>query len=321
MTMITLRQLRYFEALSRHLHFGRAANAVAVSQPALSMQIRELEATLGVALFERRPNALRLTAEGREIARRARIILSQTRDLVDYGRSTGEVLSGPLSLGIIPSIAPYLLPRILPALSRAHPRVELQVRETLTQSLVQELVQGDLDVILAALPIAGAELETLPLFQDRFLLAVQSTSDLDERRRVDPATVEGSALLLLEEGHCLRDQALNYCEGLRPSGRAGFGATSLSTVMQMVAAGYGVTLLPELCASVEVRDDRVALLRFADPQPQRTVGLAWRKSSPRGHDFVALGACITAATEAPAIAHAPETGRQPDDTAVIGINA
>ncbi len=295
--MITLRQLRYFDALARHLHFGRAADAVAVSQPALSMQIRELEATLGVALVERRPNAVRLTAEGQEIARRARRILSEARDLIDYGRSAGELLSGTLNLGIIPSIAPYLLPRILPTLTRAHPGVSLQVRETLTQSLVQELLQGDLDVILAALPVSGADLETLPLFHDRFLLAVQSRPDLDERRRVDPNMVDGSSLLLLEEGHCLRDQALNYCEGLRPSGRAGFGATSLSTVMQMVAAGYGVTLLPELCASVEVRDDRVSLLRFADPQPQRVVGLAWRRSSPRARDFKALGACITEAMQ------------------------
>ncbi|WP_371636433.1 hydrogen peroxide-inducible genes activator [Stappia sp. P2PMeth1] len=295
MTMITLRQLRYFDALARHLHFGRASEAVAVSQPALSMQIRELEAILGVALVERRPAGIRLTAEGQEIARRARRILSEARDLLDYGRHAGEVLSGPLRLGIIPSIAPYLLPRILPALTRAHPQAELQLRETLTQALVGELQQGELDVILAALPVAGADLETCSLFQDKFLLAVQSRPDLDERRRVDPRDVDGASLLLLEEGHCLRDQALNYCEGLRPAARTGFGATSLSTVMQMVAAGYGVTLLPELCASVEVRDERVALLRFQDPQPQRTVGLVWRRSSPRKRDFEALGACILAA--------------------------
>ncbi|WP_342210258.1 LysR substrate-binding domain-containing protein [Stappia indica] len=297
MTMITLRQLRYFDALARHLHFGRAAEAVAVSQPALSMQVRELEAILGIALVERRTSGIRLTAEGEEIARRAQRILSETRDLLDYGRHASEVMSGTLRLGIIPSIAPYLLPRILPTLTRSHPHVELQLRETLTQALVGELLQGELDVILAALPVAGAEFETRPLFQDRFLLAVQSRPNLDERQRVDPRTVNGSSLLLLEEGHCLRDQALNYCEGLQPTARSGFGATSLSTVMQMVAAGYGVTLLPELCASVEVRDERVALLRFEEPQPQRTVGLVWRRSSPRKRDFEALGSCILEALD------------------------
>jgi LysR family hydrogen peroxide-inducible transcriptional activator len=295
MGMITLRQMRYFDALARHLHFGHAAADVNVSQPALSMQIRELEAILGIALVERRPSGVRLTSEGHEIARRAGRILAEARDLVDYGRQAGGVLSGELRLGIIPSIAPYLLPRILPALTGSYPDVDLQVRETLTQSLMQELAQGRLDVILAALPVAGADLETRPLFQDRFLLAVQNSPDLDERQRVDPAGIDGSSLLLLEEGHCLRDQTLNYCEGLRPQGRSAFGATSLSTVMQMVAAGYGVTLLPELCASVEVRDERVALLRFSDPQPQRSVGLVWRKSSPRKRDFLALADCITAA--------------------------
>ncbi|MCA1299004.1 hydrogen peroxide-inducible genes activator [Stappia indica] len=295
--MITLRQLRYFEALARHRHFGRAAEAVAVSQPALSMQIKELETTLGIALVERRPNAVRLTAEGEEIARRASRILSETRDLIDYGRHAGEVLTGTLRLGIIPSIAPYLLPRILPALTRAYPNVDLRVRETLTEALVAELKQGDLDVILAALPVGGPDLETLLLFADRFLLAVRATPELDERKRIDPASVDGGSLLLLEEGHCLRDQALNYCEGLRPSTRSTFGATSLSTVMQMVAAGYGVTLLPEICAPLEVRDDRVALLRFTEPQPRRSVGLAWRRSSPRKQDFLALGDCITTALD------------------------
>lgn len=298
--MLTLRQLRYFDALAHHLHFGRAADAVSVSQPALSMQIRELEATLGIALVERQPNAVRLTEQGREIARRAARILAETRDLVDYGRHAGEVLTGSLRLGIIPSIAPYLLPRVLPALTEAYPNVDLQVRETLTQGLLSELGQGNLDVILAALPLEGTDIESRALFDDRFLLAVRNRPDLDERTRIAPSSIDGSTLLLLEEGHCLRDQALNYCEGVRPEGRSTFGATSLSTVMQMVAAGYGVTLLPELCASVEVRDDRVSLLRFTDPQPQRCVGLAWRRSSPRKRDFDALGDCILDALERPA---------------------
>ena len=293
--MLTLRQLRYFDALARHRHFGRAADDVSVSQPALSMQIRDLEAELGIPLVERRPNAIRLTEQGREVALRAARILSDARDLTDYARHAGQLLTGSLRLGIIPSIAPYLLPKVLPELTRAYPKADLLVRETLTRTLVTELSQGDLDVILAALPLDSAELEMLPLFEDRFLLAIQNTPDLDERKRVDPESVDGHSLLLLEEGHCLRDQALNYCEGVRSNDRSAFGATSLSTVMEMVAAGYGVTLLPELCASVEVRDDRVSLLRFTDPQPQRLVGLAWRRSSPRRDDFIALGTCMVEA--------------------------
>lgn len=295
--MLTLRQLRYFEALARHRHFGRAAENVSISQPALSMQIKEMEAELGVSLVERQANAIRLTREGEEIARRAGKIIAAVRDLEDYGRHAAKVLGGPLRLGIIPSIAPYLLPRILPPLIERYPELDLRIRETLTETLVGELRHGELDVILAALPVEDGELESLRLFSDRFLLAVKATPGLDERSRIDLSSIDGDSLLLLEEGHCLRDQALNYCRGVRPSGQSTFGATSLSTVMQMVAAGYGVTLLPELCAPVEVRDERVALLRFADPQPERTVGLAWRKSSPRKHDFTALAACISQALE------------------------
>lgn len=295
--MLTLRQLRYFDALARHQHFGRAAEDVAISQPALSMQIKEMEADLGIALVERQANAIRLTREGREVARRALQILSAVRDLEDYGRHAGRVLGGPLRLGIIPSIAPYLLPRVLPKLIERYPDLDLRIRETLTDTLVAELRHGELDVILAALPIDDGELESQPLFADRFLLATRATPELDERQRVDASSIDGDSLLLLEEGHCLRDQALNYCQGVRPSAHSTFGATSLSTVMQMVAAGYGVTLLPEICASVEVRDERVALLRFKDPQPERTVGLAWRRSSPRKHDFATLGQCIGEALE------------------------
>lgn len=290
--MPTFKQLRYFDALARHLHFGQAAEDVAISQPALSMQIKELEADLGVQLVERTAHSIRLTREGSEVARRTASILSEIRDLEDYGRHAARVLGGPLRLGIIPSIAPYLLPRILPGLMQDYPDLDLRVRETMTDTLVRELRHGELDVILIALPVDDKEFECESLFADRFLLAVHAEPGVDERIRVDAESIEAGNLLLLEEGHCLRDQALNYCRGLKPSGESTFGATSLSTVMQMVAAGYGVTLLPELCASVEVRDERVALLRFKDPQPERTVGLVWRKSSPRKHDFAALGESI-----------------------------
>lgn len=286
--MITLRQLRYLQALAKHLHFGHAAESVSVSQPALSMQIKELEQTLGLKLVERHTNAVRLTREGHEIMYRAEKILGDVRDLVDYARQVSRPLSGPLKLGIIPSIAPYLLPRILPQITQAHADLQLTVRETLTDPLVRELQAGDLDAIIAALPIEDSGLASFPIFEDRFLLARKSEEAIDARQRVKTSDLEGENLLLLEEGHCLRDQALNYCQNLPSPKQSTLGATSLATVIQMVAAGYGVTLLPEICADVEVRDERVLLQRFADPQPSRTVGLVWRKSSPRKQDFEVL---------------------------------
>src|SRR6516165_8944211 len=220
--MITLRQLRYLAALAEHRHFGRAAEACSVTQPALSMQIRDLERFLGVELVERRPGDVVLTRVGVEVAERGERMLAAARDLVDVARHSGRVLSGRLMLGIIPSLAPYVLPKILPALQQ---------------------------------------------------------------------------LILLEEGHCLRDQALAYCADSRRgsvgNGSLGLGATSLATVMQMVANGYGVTLVPEVAIDVEVRDERVKLLRFAPPVPGRTIGLAWRHTSPRKVDFVALGQIVT----------------------------
>ncbi len=298
--MFTLKQLRYFDALARHGHFGKAARACSISQPALSMQIRELEALLEVTLVERRPGEVHLTREGREVARRAQAILSDARDLLDYGRHAASVLNGTLRLGIIPSIAPYLLPKILPHLEHAYPDLDLRLRETLTDTLLDELEAGDLDVVLLALPIGNRDLETTPLLNDRFLLATRATPELDERRRVEPGEIAPDKLMLLEEGHCLRDQALTYCSPLGVGRFSNFGATSLTTVMQMVAAGYGVTLLPEICTDVEVRDERIALLRFTEPQPARTIGLSWRKSSPRKHDFEALAALILSALNVPA---------------------
>lgn len=286
--MISLRQLRYLEALATHLHFRKAAEAVAVSQPALSMQIKDLENELGVILVERQPNAVRLTREGGEITARARKVLADVQDLMDYAQQLAQPLAGPLRLGIIPSIAPYLLPKILPALGRSHPEMKLIVRETLTEVLTDELQRGKLDAVIVALPVDNPALYCEPLFLDRFLLARHTEPGRDLRRRVAPSELEKESLLLLEEGHCLRNQALNYCKNLPSPEGTTLGATSLATVMQMVAAGYGVTLLPEICADIEVRDSRVNLLRFEDPQPARTVGLAWRRSSPRRQDFETL---------------------------------
>ena len=286
--MLTLRQLRYLDALARHGCFSRAAEECAVSQPALSMQIRELEHELGMELVDRRHGVIVLTHAGAEVARRARPILSATHDLTESLHCSDRLLSGSLRLGVIPTLAPYILPLLLPELQRRYSDLCLDLIETQTKTLVSELAQGTLDVILLALPVEKAEFETIELFRDRFLLAVPAHDPLPERAKVTTRDVKARRLLLLEEGHCLREHALIYC-GDHSSAHARLGATSLATVLQMVASGYGVTLLPEVAVDVELRDGRVKLLRFVEPQPQRKIGLAWRSTSPRKADFLELG--------------------------------
>jgi LysR family hydrogen peroxide-inducible transcriptional activator len=297
--MITLKQLRYLSALAEHRHFGRAAEACAVTQPALSMQIRDLEGQLGANLVERRPNHVALTEIGLEVARRGEQVLAAARDLVDFARHDGRVLSGRLMLGVIPTLAPYVLPKILPPLQDRYPDLRVDLRETQTKVLLEELARGDLD---AALPVPDADIETLRLFDDPFLLAVGADDPRPASARVRPDDIDHSRLILLEEGHCLRDQALAFCASDHRNGVLGLGATSLATVMQMVANGYGITLVPQVAADVEVRNERVKLLRFAQPQPGRSIGLAWRRTSPRKADFLALGEIMTQslAAEAPA---------------------
>jgi LysR family hydrogen peroxide-inducible transcriptional activator len=297
--MITLRQLRYLDALARHRHFGRAAEDCAVSQPALSMQIRDLERFLKVELVERRAGDIALTEIGAEIARRARKILSAVMDLSDLALHRGKLLCGPLRLGVIPSVAPYLLPRILPALQQHYPDLRLELRETQTKILLDELERGSLDVVMVALPVANADVETMALFQDPFLLAVSAEETLPPSG-VTADDIDLSRLILLEEGHCLRDQALAFC-GVRGRDTTELGATSLTTVMQMVANGYGVTLLPQVAVDLEARDRRVKLLPFSDPGPSRTIGLVWRRTSTRTADFRALGEVVIQTAEPRAV--------------------
>jgi len=296
--MITLRQLRYLSALARHGHFGRAADACAVTQPALSMQIRDLEQTLGVQVVERRPGEVILTDVGREVARRGEDVLAASRDLVDFARHRGGVLTGRLTLGVIPSLAPYLLPRILPALQKQFPELLLELRETQTRQLVDDVKSGALDAAMLALPLGEADIETLKLFDDTFLLAVPTDDPRPAELRIKASEIDQSRLILLEDGHCLRDQALAFCATARSGGgtAAGtaFAASSLSTVIQMVASGYGFTLIPQIAADVEQRDTRVKFLRMENPQPGRTIGLAFRRTSPRKADFTALGDVVKA---------------------------
>jgi LysR family hydrogen peroxide-inducible transcriptional activator len=293
--MITLRQLRYLEALARHGHFGRAAEACAVTQPALSMQIRELEQELDVTLVERRAGAVSLTEVGEEVTRRGERMLAAARDLIDFARHRSHLLTGSLRLGIIPSLAPYVLPKLLPIVQARYSTLHIELRETQTKILIQELAAGGLDLVMSALPISDPEIETIRLFDDPFVLAVPADDTLAAVARVTPEHVDERRLILLEEGHCLRDQALAYCGGNRRDPRLSLGAASLTTVMQMVANGYGVTLVPQVAVPIEVRDERVKLLRFAKPEPGRTVGLAWRRTSPRKVEFVAFGQLVVEA--------------------------
>ena len=290
--MLSLKQLRYLDAIARHGHFGKAAAHCAVSQPALSMQIQELEQELGVQLVERRRQGAQLTAAGREVARRAQRILNEVRDIGDFARQSGAPLTAPVRLGVIPTVAPYVLPALLPLVRADYPQLVLQVRETHTQQLLAELIDGTLDLLLLALPVEHPEIETLPLLEDRFLLAMPPGRKLRGRVRATPELFEHDRLLLLEEGHCLREQALAVCNLRQIEGVDTFGASSLSTIVQMVANGMGLTLLPEISIGLEARGGRVGIGRFADPEPARTLGLAWRATSPRKEDFVALGGLI-----------------------------
>ncbi|MGH1353235.1 MAG: LysR substrate-binding domain-containing protein [Methyloligellaceae bacterium] len=284
--MITIRQLQYFEILSRHLHFGRASEECAVSQPALSMQIKELETELDITLVERGKSGITLTREGEEILERTRGILRSVQDLKYCVKQDDAPLSGTLILGVIPTIAPYLLPKALPKLKELYPDLSLKLRESQTSRLVEELKNGRIDAVLLALPVDCDELVSMELFTDSFLLVAGK-----DVKATDPYQVmQEQDLLLLEEGHCLRDQVLKFCREKKPEALSSFGATSLTTITQMVANGFGTTLLPEIACEVELNSaSKLTSLRFPEPQPQRRIGLMWRKSSPRSKDYEELG--------------------------------
>ena len=269
---ITLRQLLYFDALARERHFGRAANRVSVTQPALSAQIRELEALIGAPLVDRAPRGLALTPLGRAVAKRAKAVLDGASEIEAMGTTAGA----PLRIGLIPTVAPYLVPDFL-ALTRAH-RLAMAISEGLTARLLDQVLAGDLDAAVIALPSADTNLADRALFEDRFLLAMPADEPGgDPIPPARPEEIDPARLLLLDEGHCLADQALAACNLRRESAAQALGATSLATVSRLVASGQGITLLPEIALAVEGRD--VRLHRFAAPEPGRTIGLVTRRGS------------------------------------------
>jgi len=294
MINVTLRQLRYFDALARHGHFGRAAEACAISQPALSMQIKELEDTLGGMLLERSARQVALTRFGEDLARRVRDILRSVDELGDFARASRDRLAGRLRIGMIPTIAPYLLPKVIGNLTETHPELDIQVREALTPKLIQELAEGRLDTAIVALPVSETSLTEVALFNENFLLV---------RPRKDEGTPVPSRemlremrLLLLEEGHCFRGQALSFCKMQSSPPREMLDANSLSTLVQMVSAGIGVTLIPEMAVAVETRSASVSVARFKNPQPSRTIGMVWRKKSPLARQLLQISevVCLSA---------------------------
>ncbi|WP_226621266.1 LysR substrate-binding domain-containing protein [Alloyangia pacifica] len=285
---LTLRQLTYFRALAEQRNFRRAAEACNVSQPALSVQIRELEAALNGPLVERQARDVLLTPFGREVLESADRILAEVAGLEHAARRRGG-LTGKLSLGVIPTIAPYFLPEALAALRAEDISLDVEVTENKTERLLSLLAEGALDAALVAMPIKEEGIEVLPLFEDRFLLA-GSVARLDQIRGVpSPEGLAESQLLLLEDGHCLTDQALAVCGRGRGNARINMGATSLSTLSRLVAAGFGLTLMPEVAALTELRaSPGMRLRRFAEPEPARIVALARRASSHREGWFTEL---------------------------------
>ena len=279
---LKLKDLRYLVAVADLRHFGRAAARCFVSQPTLSAQLKKLEQALGVQLIERAPNNVSLTAAGEEIVARARRILEASDEVVALARSQRDPLAGPLRVALLPTIGPYLLPRVSPAIRRALPRLQLRLYEYQTAPMLERLRGGELDVGILALPVDLTGLESRELYREPFMVALPERHPLTAHETLRVADLEGETLLLLEDGHCLRDQALEVCARAGVREPQDFRATSLETLRQMVATGAGVTLLPELAVRGAYRSARgVALRPFARPAPVRHVGAVWRKSSAR----------------------------------------
>lgn len=277
----SLRQLEYLVAVAEEGHVGRAAERCHVSQPSLSAQIKELERGLGTAVVERVGRGIRLTPSGEDLADRAREVLQSTDDLVDSARRSATSLRGRLRVAAIPTVAPYLLPRFVPLLRSLHPEVETHLRELQTPALVPALARGEIDLGLLALPVEDESLEHLTILDDPFLVALDPSHGFADAADVPVDNLVGEAVLLLEDGHCLRDQALEICSRVGAEEAGEIQATSLATLCQMVAAGMGVTLLPRSARSVEARDGTGIIVRpFRDAAPSRKLVLAWRRRSP-----------------------------------------
>lgn len=286
----SLRQLQYFVAVAEGLNFSKAAAACYVSQPGLSAQIKNLERVLDVQLFERSRRKVLLTPAGAALLPRARKVLTAAADLEDAAENLTQPLCGKLRLGVIPTIAPYLLPNALPGIRQRYPQLKLLLHEDLTGRLLTLLTQGKLDLLLLALEADLGDVATLPLAADPFVAALPAGHPLSKREQIEEADLAGEQVLLLEDGHCMRDQALRVCDRAGAGEFGDFRAGSLNTLAQMVAGGIGITLLPQISLKVETRPPSPLAVRpFRQPGPSRTIGLVWRTTSPRAEEFRLLG--------------------------------
>jgi LysR family transcriptional regulator, hydrogen peroxide-inducible genes activator len=292
---MNLRDLRYLVALADTRHFGKAAERCFVSQPTLSAQIKKLEEYLGVQLIERQPRKVTLTDTGSKIVAAARRVLQHSDEIIALARNEHDPLAGKLRVALIPTVGPYLLPLAARRLRKQLPRLQLHLYEYQTQLLLEKLRSGEIDLGILALPVGGEGLETRALYDEQFTFAVHSTHPLAKKSNVKLDDLSGEMLLLLEDGHCLRDQALEVCSHVAIKENEDYRATSLETLRQMVATGLGVTLLPELATRGPFGSGSALALRpFARPVPSRTVGAAWRKSSTRTEALHAVCDIITA---------------------------
>ncbi|MCJ8517651.1 LysR family hydrogen peroxide-inducible transcriptional activator [Pseudorhizobium tarimense] len=290
---LTLRQMRYFAALAKERHFGRAADAAHISQPALSAQILDLEQTLGVRLVERNRNGILLTRDGEEVLQKVSLILEQVERLEGLRRSSSSMLDGLVRIGIIPTVAPYLVPKLVPCLRNLSASLELELKEAVTDRLIVDLQEGRLDAVIAALPVQGDGLETVSLFTDRFFMAIANNAEAILMSPLTETQVDIDRLLLLEEGHCLREQALSVCGTAGKRSLVNFGATSMTTLLQMVSHDMGMTLIPEMAIPTETARNDIRIVPFADPAPSREIGLIWRRSSGRRDEMKALADAIS----------------------------
>lgn len=284
---MNLRDLRYLVALSEFKHFGRAAEASFISQPTLSAQIRKLEEELGVTLVERAPRNVMLTEVGREVAKRARLILNEVDEIKMLAKHTHDPEAGTVRLGLFPTLAPYLLPHVVPEITQRFPHIELLLVEEKTDLLLQQLREGQLDAAVLALPIHDDQLQVEFIFEEAFVLAVPKNHPFSQRQDLlKLSDLSSETLLLLEDGHCLRDQALDVCQLAGATEKPGFRATSLETLRQMVAANVGITLLPFLSVKPPIpQSDNIQLIAFQGEKPSRRIAMVWRKSSVI-HDFL-----------------------------------
>jgi LysR family hydrogen peroxide-inducible transcriptional activator len=290
---MNLRALQYFVKLSDLRHFSRAAEACFVSQPTLSTQIKKLEDELGVQLVERSPRKIMLTPVGEEIAERARLILSDVDQIRAVARRAGDPADGNLRLGLFPTLAPYLLPHVIPTIRKQYPNLRLQLAEEKTEDILKMLQQGELDAALLALPIHDDSLDMEILFEEPFVLALPGEHPLGKKSRITLDDLNGSELLLLDEGHCLREHALEVCALAGAHERVDFHATSMETLRQMVAANVGITLMPLLSVKPPIaQTSNLITKKFASPAPSRTIAMVWRNSSALSDFLRELAECF-----------------------------